>query len=64
MSDRYAQKLAELGGREKKHRTRFSYSLEEFGIDPEWVEAEFDDLFIRFGWPKQQPETTSTEAIA
>ncbi len=64
LCEQYQQQLAELGGREKKHKTSFTYSLEEFGIDPDWVEAEFSDLFDRFGWPEHQSGHNETEAIA
>lgn len=51
LSDAYRQILAEAGKREKKHNTKFTYSLEEFGIEASWIETEFADLFARFEWP-------------
>lgn len=41
------KRLFERSQREKKHSTRFVYSLEEFGLDPELIRKQLGD---RFGW--------------
>lgn len=50
MSESYRQTLLAQSTQQKKHKTKFRYSLEEFGLDADWVENEFADLFERFGW--------------
>ncbi len=43
-------RLSRQGGREKTHRTRFEYSLEEFGLEKDAIETQLADLFERFQW--------------
>lgn len=50
MSENYRQTLLAQSAKQKKHKTKFRYSLEEFGLDADWLENEFADLFERFGW--------------
>jgi hypothetical protein len=46
----FRERLAAESPGEKKHATTYSYSLEEFGIEPDFIRNEFGDLFERFGW--------------
>ncbi|MBT8337622.1 MAG: sulfotransferase, partial [Gemmatimonadetes bacterium] len=50
MSEAFRKKLSEQSPREKKHKTRFKYSLEEFGIESDSIRSQLGDLFERFGW--------------
>ena len=50
MSDAFREKLAAEGKRERAHETRHSYSLEEFGLEPDSIREELGDLFERFHW--------------
>jgi hypothetical protein len=50
MSDAYRETLAGEGKRERKHKTRHSYSLEEFGLEGDAIRDELGDLFERFQW--------------
>ena len=50
MSDAFREKLAAEGKRERAHETRHSYSLEEFGLEPDSIREELGDLFERFQW--------------
>ena len=59
ISDSFRKRLSEEGTREKKHSTRYSYSLEEFGLGSETIRKELGDLFEQFGWDAS-PETSPT----
>ena len=50
MSDTYREVLAGEGKRERKHKTRHSYSLEQFGLEADAIRTELGPLFERFGW--------------
>ena len=50
MTDAFREQLAGEGKRERKHKTRHSYSLEEFGLEAESIRDELADLFERFQW--------------
>ena len=50
MSDEYREILAGEGKREKDHKTRHTYSLEEFGLEEDAIRTELSDLFDQFGW--------------
>jgi hypothetical protein len=50
MSDAYRELLAREGKRERKHKTRHSYSLEEFGLEGDVIREKLGDLFDRFQW--------------
>lgn len=54
MSDEYREILAGEGKREKDHKTRHTYSLEEFGLEENAIRTELSDLFDRFGWDETE----------
>jgi len=58
MSDEFRASLSERSTREKKHSTRFTYTLEEFGLNAGLIENELGDLFERFGWD-DEPDNRS-----
>ena len=64
MSEVFRQRLSEGSKREKKHSTRFKYSLEEFGLEPDLIRNQLGDLFDRFGWdePTAERELLKEEA--
>ena len=59
MSEEFRRKLVGEGRRERKHKTRHTYSLEEFGLEADAIRDELGDLFDRFAWDRD--ETPSTE---
>jgi hypothetical protein len=50
ISDAFREALGNEGKRERKHKTRHSYSLEEFGLEGDVIREELGDLFERFQW--------------
>jgi hypothetical protein len=50
MSAEFRETLAGEGKRERKHQTRHSYSLEEFGLEGDVIREQLGDLFERFQW--------------
>lgn len=50
MSAELREKLAGEGKREREHKSRHTYSLEEFGLEPEAIRKNLAELFVRFGW--------------
>ena len=54
MSDAFRQTLASEGKRE--HKSRHSYSLEEFGLEGDVIRERLGDLFERFGWESDDDE--------
>jgi len=57
MSEAFRAELRGEGRRARAHRSSHSYSLEEFGLDADAIQARLADLFERFGWeaPGQAP---------
>lgn len=62
MSDAFREKLAVEGKRERAHKTRHSYSLEEFGLEPDAIREELGDLFERFQWENEIEGETEVDA--
>ena len=54
MSDAFRDVLAREGKRE--HKTRHSYSLEEFGLEGDVIREQLGDLFERFQWEADDAE--------
>jgi hypothetical protein len=50
MTEEFREALAGEGKREMKHKTRHTYSLEQFGLEADSIRRELDPLFERFGW--------------
>jgi len=50
MSDDFREVLTGEGKREGKHKTRHTYSLEEFGLESDAIRDQLGDLFERFHW--------------
>lgn len=50
MTEEYREILAGEGKREREHKTRHEYSLEQFGLEADAIRTELDDLFERFQW--------------
>ena len=64
MSEAFRKRLSEQSPREKKHRTHFKYSLEEFGLESELIRSELGDLFDRFGWDDQSDASDEKKTAA
>jgi hypothetical protein len=52
MSAEYREKLAGEAKRERDQSKRHTYSLEEFGLEPEAIRKNLAELFERFGWDR------------
>ncbi len=52
MTTEFREQLAQQGKREREHKTRHTYSLEEFGLEPEAIRTNLAELFERFGWDR------------
>ena len=52
MTTEFRERLAQQGKREREHKTRHTYSLEEFGLEPEAIRTNLAELFERFGWDR------------
>jgi len=50
ISAEYRELLLAEGKRARKHVSGHSYSLEEFGLDPNEIRTRLSDLFDRYGW--------------
>ena len=50
MTDGYRELLQKEGKRARNHKTRHTYSLEEFGLAADAIQTELQDLFERFQW--------------
>ncbi len=64
MTDAFREVLAGEGKRERKHQTRHSYSLEEFGLERDAIRKNLGDLFERFRWDADDapPEPSAPSA--
>jgi hypothetical protein len=60
MSGEYRELLAAEGKRERKHSTRHSYSLEEFGLEGDVIRERLGDLFDRFQWDADEEGRSET----
>jgi len=63
MSEAFREQLASEGKREREHKTRHRYSLEEFGLEADAIRTELADLFERFQWDAE-PAAKSGSAPA
>lgn len=52
MTSEFREQLSLQGKREREHKTRHTYSLEEFGLEPEAIRTNLAELFERFGWDR------------
>jgi hypothetical protein len=64
MSDEYREILAGESKREKSHRTKHTYSLEEFGLEQDAIRSELADLFERFQWDEDDEVTPQSASTA
>ncbi|MRI33817.1 sulfotransferase [Endozoicomonas sp. OPT23] len=62
ISAEYSATLEERQKKNKKHATKHSYSMEEFGMDPERIYTALDEFYQKYDWVK--PEITSDDAQA
>ena len=47
--------------RERGHKTHFRYSIDEFDVTSERIEAELADFFTTYGWPAQAEQAAAIE---
>ena len=54
LDDAARERLAARERRAREHKTAHSYSLEEFGLDQQFIRRELAELFERYGWDEGQ----------
>lgn len=52
MSAALREKLAAATGRQRTFKSKHEYTLEEFGLSKEWIQAELHDVLDYYGLPK------------
>jgi hypothetical protein len=62
MSDSYRELLQGEGKRERAHKTRHSYSLEQYGLEADAIRNQLSDLFERFQWEADDAPPEGGEA--
>ncbi len=50
MSDAYRDKLKAFTNRQRKYKSKHSYSLEQFGLTEEWIREQIPEVFEAFGF--------------
>lgn len=55
--DRY---LSEEEGRAKSHKTDFHYSIDDYDLSRERIEAELSDFYTRYDWPRAESAQRTT----
>lgn len=50
MSETYRCEMAQRGGKAKSHKTKHSYSMDEFGMDVDRMQDELKDFFDEYKW--------------
>ncbi len=64
ISPAFAEKLSAERKRQKRYHSENVYSLEQFGIDPEWLAKELGPFMDRFGLhPEDAPEDETKEIL-
>ena len=63
VSSGFAEVLSAEEQRAKSHETTHTYSLAEFGLKGDEIHAELADLFARYGWDQDAPQTAPSEDI-
>jgi hypothetical protein len=56
------ERLAARERRAREHKTTHSYSLEEFGLDQQFIRRELSELFERYGWDESNSPGEETLA--
>ncbi|MAE95863.1 MAG: sulfotransferase family protein [Deltaproteobacteria bacterium] len=59
MGDEFRRQLAGEARCQRGHKTRHSYSLEEFGLEGDAIREELGDLFERFQWDAEDADAAS-----
>ena len=52
MSNAYREKLAEATRRQRDFKSKHEYTLEEFGVSKEWIQAELGELLDHYALPR------------
>ncbi len=55
VSEAFGEKLQALVKRERQHRSAHSYSLEQFGLEPDAIRSRLGDLFEQYAWDEEAP---------
>jgi hypothetical protein len=64
LSPAFAEKLSTERKRQKRYHSENAYSLEQFGIDPQWLAKELGPFMDRFGFnPEDAPNDETTEIL-
>jgi len=65
LSPEFDQYLIEKSEREKQHKSRFEYSINDFDVSFKQIETELADFYDIYGWPRNselQPKADSAQA--
>ena len=62
ISPGYRQYLEQQEGKEKAHKSHFSYSIDDYSITLEQIEQELDEFYDEYKWPRATEQ--HTEEIA
>jgi hypothetical protein len=54
----------DAANRGQGHESTHTYSLEEFGLDPDAIRQGLSSLFVEFDWPDIRPESSSPQSLA
>jgi hypothetical protein len=52
MSNAFRARLTEVTGRERKYKSKHEYTLEEFGLSKEWIQAELGPVLDHYSLPR------------
>ena len=52
MSGEYKDFLTRQEEKEKKHSSHYRYNIDEYAVTPAEIEAELDDFYRQYHWPR------------
>ena len=52
MSDAYRARLTAATQRQREFKSKHEYTLEEFGLSKEWIQAELSDMLEHYALPR------------
>ncbi|MBA6413422.1 sulfotransferase [Parahaliea sp. F7430] len=61
MTDEFDHWLKQQEERERGHKTSFEYTIDDYELSPERIEAELPELFDQYGWPRRTQSISDNE---
>ena len=58
LSDEFDELLKQKGEREKQHKSKFKYSIDDFDVTFEQIESELAEFYEEYDWPKHSQDIT------